>query len=413
MLAPLQHRRFRLFWTGTVISQFGDFALFVALPFDVYILTGSVLSTGLIFVVETVPRVVLAPLAGVLVDRWDRRQLLVSTNLLQAVVVLGLLAVHGRSDLWIVYVVAALESVGATFVAPAAGAMVPSIVDPEGLPAANALEALGIDVARLAGPPAGGLLFGAGGLELVVAVDAVTFGAAVVAAWVMGAAPGDRAAAESGDEAPTGGLIRRIAQEMESGMSIVRRATTLRAVFCVLAAVFVGQGILSVMIVPLVRHHLGGSSTDLGVLLGGQAVGGLLGGVVVGNLRLRPEWLVAGGCLGIAAAIGGLGNSPALVVGVLCMGVAGVAAVGVLIGVSTILQTATPATHLGRVFSLFSAWLAGFTLVGIGLATGLGGALGPIRLLDIAAVVFGLGGLLQLGMGRRKPESGQLEEPAT
>ncbi|HUY09994.1 MAG TPA: MFS transporter [Candidatus Dormibacteraeota bacterium] len=399
LLVPLRNVQFRRYWTGSVVSQLGDFALFVALPFYVYTLTGSVVSTGAVFVVQTVPQVVLAPLAGTLIDRWDARRVVIFCNAGQALVLLSLLAVHGSGEIWIVYLVALLESVGTVFTAPAAGVLVHTIVEPEVLVSANAIEALGIDLARLLGPPVGGLLFGAGGLFTVVVVDAATFGFAAAAAWAMGRSAGKEAPSEP-VAAAEGTAVHRIVREIGSGMATVAGDRPLRLIFSVVAFVFVGQGLLNVMLVPLVRHHLGGSATDLGLILTGQAVGGILGGLVAGSIQVRPGRMVAGGCLGIGVAISGLANSPTLIVGMACMAVAGVGAMAVLVGLTTILQGSTPPSHLGRVFALFSAWLSLFTLAGVGLATGVGQEVGSVSLLDIAAALIALGGVVAMRLTR-------------
>lgn len=399
LLVPLRTVQFRRYWTGSVVSQLGDFALFVALPFYVYTLTGSVVSTGAVFVVQTVPQVVLAPLAGTLIDRWNTRQVLIFCNAAQALMLLSLLAVHGSGEIWIVYLVALLESLGTVFTAPAAGVLVHKIVEPEILVSANAIEALGIDLARLLGPPIGGLLFGAGGLLAVVVVDAATFGFAAAASWPIGKSaenedqPGPLADFE-------GTAVRRVIREMWSGMATVAGGRPLRVIFSVVAFVFVGQGLLNVMLVPLVRHHLGGSATDLGLMLTGQALGGILGGLAAGSLHVRPGRMVAGGCLVIALAISGLANSPNLIVGIACMAVAGVGAMAVLVGLTTILQSGTPPSHLGRVFALFTAWLSLFTLAGVGLATGVGQEVGSVSLLDMAAALIAIGGVVALRLTR-------------
>ena len=399
LLAPLRNVRFRRYWTGSVVSQLGDFALFVALPFYVYTITGSVVSTGSVFVVQTVPQVLLAPLAGTLVDRWDVRHVLIWCNGAQAIVLLSLLAVHGSGQIWLIYVVALLEAVGTVFTTPAAGVMVHTVVSPDGLASANALESVGVDLARLLGPPVGGLLFGAGGLFAVVIVDAASFGFAAAAALAMGRSSSDHVGRmpEASEERT---LVGRVLRDMASGISTAASNASLRLIFGAVAFVFLGQGVLNVMLVPLVRHHLGGSATDLGLLLAGQAVGGIGGGLIVGSLRVAPGRMGAGGCLGAGVAVAALANSPSLLVGIACMAVAGVAAMAVLVGITTILQSSAPPSHLGRVFSLFSAWLTLFTLGGLGIATGTGTGLGPVVLLDIAAVLIAVGGVLAVRLAR-------------
>src|SRR4029450_704161 len=107
--ALLRRRDFGLLWTGGLVSETGDWFLLVGLPIWVLQITGSSLVTATVFLVGLLPGLVVGPLAGVLVDRWDRRRTLVAVSLGQAAFLLPLLAVHDRGDLWIVYAVMAHE----------------------------------------------------------------------------------------------------------------------------------------------------------------------------------------------------------------------------------------------------------------------------------------------------------------
>src|SRR5579875_3879398 len=104
MLAALRQRNFALLWFGQLISLLGDWVLFVALPFYIYTLTGSTLATGVMFIVQTLPRLSRGSVAGVGGGRWSRRRTLYVAGLLQALVLLPLRVVHSSQWVWIIYV---------------------------------------------------------------------------------------------------------------------------------------------------------------------------------------------------------------------------------------------------------------------------------------------------------------------
>src|SRR5262245_31524405 len=155
MLNSLRQRNFALLWAGGLISGLGDMFLFLALPFYTYRLTGSTLATGAMFIVGTIPWVLLSSVAGVFADRWDRRRTLIGADLLRAVGLLPLLVVHSPATVWVIYVVAFAQSAIGQFFAPAKGALIPGIVGQRHIVAANALGALSDRLTGLLGPALG------------------------------------------------------------------------------------------------------------------------------------------------------------------------------------------------------------------------------------------------------------------
>jgi len=111
VLATLCHKNFALLWSAGLISLTGDWLLLIALPIYVYTLTHSTALTSVTFIVETLPSVLLGSVAGVFVDRWDRRRTMVAANLAQAAGLLPLLAVRSADQLWLVYTVSVFEAI--------------------------------------------------------------------------------------------------------------------------------------------------------------------------------------------------------------------------------------------------------------------------------------------------------------
>src|SRR5215472_6588875 len=169
MLAALRQRNFTLLWFGQLISMAGDWILLIALPFYVYNLTGSTFATGGMFMAQNVPRILLGSVAGVFVDRWDRRRTMIVSDIARTFILLLLVFVRSVDWLWLVYIIAFVQTAIGQFFGPAENALIPHLVSETNLVGANALNSLSQSLTRLIAPALGGALYGALGLTVVVA----------------------------------------------------------------------------------------------------------------------------------------------------------------------------------------------------------------------------------------------------
>src|SRR5689334_1810216 len=191
MIAVLRQRNFGLLWVGQNISMIGDWVLFVALPFYIYTLTGSTLATGIMFIVQTLPRLFFGSVAGVFVDRWNRKYTMVIVNLIQALILVPLFLVRSQNLIWIIYICAFADSLVSQFFNPAQTAIIPMLVEEKDLLPANSLNSMSQELTRLVGPSLGGLLFGLFGIGSVISLDVISFffSAALLALIVVPARP--------------------------------------------------------------------------------------------------------------------------------------------------------------------------------------------------------------------------------
>jgi MFS family permease len=396
--ALLRRRDFGLLWAGGLISETGDWLLLVGLPIWVLQLTGSSLVTATVFLVGLLPGLVVGPLAGVLVDRWDRRRTLVAVSLAQAASLLPLLAVDGRGDLWIVYAVMAVEASLAQLNDPARNALVPSLVDGPDLVGANALIGLNSNLARLAGSPLGGILVEVAGLPGLVIGDAASF---LVGAALIGlvGSPG-RAPAPPAVAGPVPAAARGVAGEWLDGLRVTLGSRELRWGLVVNGLAAVAQGIFTVLFVVFVTRELGGDGADIGLLRGVQAVGGLLGGVLVVGMarRLRPGRLLGTSLLVFALIDLAIWNGPVVTTAIwLYLGLfvaAGIPGIGVLTGLTALVQEHTGDAYLGRVFATYLGSFNGLMAVGMLLAGLLGDSVGVVTVLNGQAALYLLAGVV-------------------
>lgn len=401
MIALLRQRNFALLWFGGLISMIGDWMLFVALPIYVYQLTGSTLATSATFVAGLLPRLLLGSIAGVFVDRWDRKRTMIVSNLLFALGLLPLLLVQSAEWLWIVYVVSFFQSGIAQFFGPAENALLPRVVSEENLIAANSLNSLNNNLARVIGPSLGGLVATFFSLSGVALIDAATFIiAGGMVAFVTVSGKMEQSSSEDNNRANISwGAIWR---EWREGLELIWQEPVVTILFVIIIITSLGEGVFSIMFVVWVDKVLGGGALELGWFMAAQGVGGILGGSIMGGLgsKLSPSKL-----LGLCSIVFGfldlaLFNYPRFFSGI-WLGLAlillvGLPAVGFGAGWNTLLQRSVADSHRGRVFGAYSTIGALSFLIGTSFAGAIGSSMGPITMLNIQGSVYVLAGLFAL-----------------
>ncbi len=374
-MSPWRRRDFRLLWAGGLVNDTGDWVLTIALPAYILIETGSGLTTALLFLAQIVPTALLGPFTGNLVDRWNLRRTVVVTNLAQAIAVLPLLAVTPQRT-WPAFVVAVTQAVLTRFNNPATASLLVRVVAPDELTAANAARATSENLARLVGAPLGGIIVAFGGLTAVVAVDGLSFVlVAVATAGVRSnAAPLIRPTHPSGNTTDTGTV---------AGLRVLRRTRPLPALLATTTIGQIAQGMFLVLFIAFVVRGLGGDEADIGLIRGMQAVGGVIGGVLIATRRRRaqPSTLIGVGFVGMAIWGAVFWNLPALTTSIgvyaVLMAATGPAATACGVGITTAVQEYTPAAYLGLYIGTTEAAAA----VGQGV-----GALAAGTLLDRVAL---------------------------
>jgi MFS family permease len=401
MITTLRQRDFLLAWLGGLISMMGDWVLFIALPIYIYQLTGSTLATSGMFVAGLLPALLLGSVAGVFVDRWDPKRTMIIANLVLAVILLPLLALRSADWVWIAYVVSFVRSVVSQFFRPAENAFLPRLVAEEDLLAANSLNAFNNNLARLLGPALGGAVMGGFGISAVVLIDAISFLAAAGLIALIGAsgqvekvAPDAAAVAQR--------AWRKVWREWIEGIALLKRHRVIAGLLTIDAISALGEGVFSVMFVVWVHDVLEGGSRELGWLMSAQAVGGLLGGALLGSSahRFSPVGVFGLGSLAFGVLDLALFNYPLFLsdiwIGIVLIGLVGIPTISAGAGFMTMLQQTVQDAYRGRVFGIRGTIAALLQLVGTLIAGALGGVVGPIVLLNIQGGSYVLMGVLAL-----------------
>lgn len=351
---------YRRLWFGNTVSWIGQGMTALAVSLQVYDLTGSAFSVGLIGACSLVPLVVFGLYGGAVADTVDRRKLgLVSAfgSFLLSVALVGV-TVAGVEQVGVLYGVVALQAVCFALNSPARSSMIARLLPAEQLPAANALNSMTSTTGTLVGPMLGGLIVGWWGYRAAYGVDAVTFTASLYAMWRLPAMLPER------DDAAD----RKRASVLD-GLRFLGTRPNLRMTFVSdLCAMVLAQPRALFPVVAVLWY--GGDAKTTGLLVAAPALGALLGGVFSGWLgsvrRHGLAVLVAVACWGAAVAVFGLTRQ--LWLGILFLALAGAADTTSMVFRNTMLQAAVPDELRGRLQGVFIVVVAGGPRLGDFLA---------------------------------------------
>lgn len=398
MLALLRRRDFGLLWSAGLISIAGDWILYAALPFFVYERTGSTVATAGMIVAQLLPSVALGSIAGVFVDRWDRKRILIVANVLHAVVVALLLLVPSEGWIWVVYVVAAGQSAIVAFAGPAETALLPTLVGDADLLPANALNTLNNRLGRLVGAPAGGALLGVLGLEAVVVVDCLSF---LLAAVLIAPIAAPRAPQTVTDESAADVVQSKwtaFRGDWVEGLAAVRNDRTIALLFLVLGLGTFGGTMFDPLHAAWVRDVLGEGPEVYGLLITTHAATGMIGAVLVGRYGARLSDRTLMGWSSIVAGLANVVkfNVPTVPVAVSTSTVTGVTSVAANVGVETLAMRTVPEGLRGRVFGLLQAFIFLLSLLGAMTGGALAEVVGIVPMLNVAGALIVLSGVVVL-----------------
>jgi MFS family permease len=375
--APLrQHRDFRLLWIGQAVTFLGSMITYVAVPFQVYDLTGSSAMVGLLGLVEFVAMLSTAFLGGALADAVDRRRMVRITEALMLLTAAGLFAnaTLDHPSVLLLFVLTGLITAFDALQRPSLDALLPRLVPKEQLVPAAALNSFRMTVGMIAGPALGGLLISSIGLEATYAFDVVTFGLSLVALQLMRAVP------------PPPEAERPSLRGVVDGLRYARSRPELMGTYLVdMNAMFFG---MPNALFPALAAGFGGASV-LGLLYSAPAVGALVASATSGwTSRIHRHGqavLWAAGLWGVA--ILGFGLSDWLWLALLFLALAGAADMVSGVFRSTIWNTTIPDHLRGR--------LAGIELISYSTGPTLGNVeAGGLASLTSPRFSVGFGGVM-------------------
>ncbi len=343
--APLRHDRdFRWLWFGQSVSGIGNQVTRLALPYQVYVMTGSTLAIAALTVFQLIPILVFSLGAGSVADAVDRRRLLIVTQvgLMACSATLVWLALIPAPPILALFVVAFIAAGLGSIDQPARSSSIPRLVPAERLPSAIALGQLNFQIASVVGPALAGLIIATLGLPAAYGLDVATFAASFVALVAIAPLPPHATAARPGLAA------------IREGLSFVMSRRVILSTFVIdLDAMIFGMPTSLFPALALDVFHAG--PTGLGLLAAAPAVGALLGALLSGWVssvrRIGQAVIVAVAIWGVAIVLFGL-STFSFLLALVFLAIAGAADVLSAVFRSTIIQLATPDQLRGRVSSI-------------------------------------------------------------
>ena len=401
MFATLRNKNFALLWVGGLISMIGNWILIAAMPFHIYSLTNSALATSGFLIAYLIPGIFFSSIAGVFVDRWNRKRTMQITSLVQAGVILTLVLVQSAEWVWLIYLVAFIESTLSHFFSPAENALLPSLVGEEHLVSANSLNALNDNLGRLLGPAIGGALLGIVGFSSVIIFDSVSY---LIAGMLISfiVAPTRKTAETSqpatNEKATASSQLRQLWEEWLGGMKLVRNNKILSGVFIVIGIGLFGDAIISALLVPFVQDVVDVGALEFGWMMTARGLGGIIGGLLLAQIgsKISPTKLLTYGLIISGVIIVFVVNFPIYWLVLVGFALVGIPAVAWMVSIQTILQSATDEAYLGRIFGAFGTTNTILMLVGSILGGGLGDLIGAEFLVNAAGGIYVFAGIIAI-----------------
>ena len=346
------NRGFRQLWLGQVVSQLGDWFNTIALYTIILNLTGSGRDIGLLLVARFLPSFIFGSLSGVVADRFSRRSIMIVSDLLRAVVVLGFLFVRRADQLWIIYTLTVLQLGLSTFFEPAKTAAIPSIVSDRELVAANAISSVTWSVMLTLGAFVGGVVTGWFGSNVAFVLDALTY---LLSAALIASVRFPKRAARAKRKL-TISRVLGITETLE-GVRYVKHRPRVLALLLVKPAWGLGGGILTLLAVFGEKIFPVGNSaaTGIGVLFAARGIGTAVGPIVARRISGEGKNRMQNS-IGIAFLIGGVfymafGAATSFVVALIVLGLAHTGGSILWVFSTVLLQRGVEDGFRGRVFA--------------------------------------------------------------
>ena len=377
--AVFRRGSFTLLWVAQFISTAGSGLTTIAASILIYRETGTAASVGLVMIATAVPSLFIGLVAGVFVDRCDRKRIMIASEVLRALLIASVPLMLNVGVAWL-YILIALSSAVGQFFEPAQTSVLPELASEEELAAANSMMAISNVGALSIGFAAAGLLATAFSAEWAFYFDAVTFAISASCIAFVAIQP-----LEANEQTSVASVVRHL----RAGIGFVRDTAALRSMFVLFVVIGLTFGLWNALILPFVTTQLNATEFEYGIFEGLSTIGFVAGSLLMAALadRLHEGQWIAISIVGMGLAGIAFGVSSALWLALAFFILVGVLNAPSYIGRGLIIQRNTPREVRGRVASAFAVTRDVAFMIGMAMA-------GLADLAGVQTLVLACGGLL-------------------
>ena len=395
----LRIREYRHLFGGQVVSDIGDGITLLLVLLVINDLTGgSTIAIALMAIAEAIPAFTVGLVAGVYVDRWNRRSIMLASDLLRAGIVITFGLISSPDLLPLLFVLGFVQASVGTFFRPARGAMLPHVIPESGLPAANGLAQASQVIGGVIGAGIAGLLFASFGSGAIgFAIDAGTFLISFLLISRIASSAG-----EISGEVRERAAGSNVLSSMRDGFGIVRHSRVLAGIILAAGVTMLGLGAVNVLFVPLVVNELGVNPAWMAGIDAAQTVGMLAAAALVTVIvrRIAPTSIITLGLVGIGICIGLMAGVSAIWQVLVILVLVGLFVTPLQAMIQTLVQTSTPDASRGRVVSLIQAAMSTASVASMAIGGVFGSLIGVREVFFAAGVVTLVAALISFVMFR-------------
>jgi CRP-like cAMP-binding protein/Na+/melibiose symporter-like transporter len=376
--AVFRNRNFSLLWTGQLISTIGSALSSLAASIYIYRLTGSALSVGLMLMATAAPSLLVGLFAGVFVDRYDRKKIMITADFLRGVLVALIPVLIPLNVIWL-YAIVMLTSAISQFFDPAHESVLPEVASDEELAAANSLIAISSFGSTAVGFAAAGLIASAANINWAFYLDAVTFFVSALCVYLIRIKP---------IQAEENTSAKMVINNLKAGVQQLFRTPVLRSLFSVQVVVLISFGLSNTLLLPFALRALKATEFEYGLQEGLTSIGFVVGSLLMAKVFDRLQggaWLAISFLgMGLTGVVYSFLQSVPLAIALIAF--SGFFNAPSSIGRRVIVQRNTPAEMRGRVSSVFFVTRDVLFLIGMS-AAGLADLM-DIRLLYLVSALM-------------------------